>query len=201
LAATGGEDVYDGQTFAKVIVPPMVSAKKWTAYWEDESTPAKMGDVRKMILDAPGLPAGNSVIVTVYQHSERGREQTATDSVEMTADGVLGSLVNWFNADLVTFLASRTQWPNVSFQFVAEASGRSVSSSLLSYSDELDVTLVAGPTQTPLATKWPFVIHTPWGDQKGNLPDTGKILVSGLPPGGAVLITDTTRLTAGEKSA
>jgi len=28
LAATGGEDVYDGQTFAKVIVPPMVSAKR-----------------------------------------------------------------------------------------------------------------------------------------------------------------------------
>ena len=74
LDQTNGEDVYEGVTYGKVPVTPMVSAKKCTAYWEVKVDPttgaavmASSGESRSMIVSAPGLADGAAVIFAVSQ--------------------------------------------------------------------------------------------------------------------------------------
>ena len=191
-----GAVLYDSETYERTTIPPMLSAKPWLAYWDDDST-VKLGDVRGMLLDAPGLPAGESVKLVVLQDSERGVERTADAELPYVEGSALGEFETWFNPDLVNAKGVLTTWPKVSFQFSIEAGGRVKQSSLLDYSDSLDVKVTMDDAGPQPASKRKYWILNSWGRQEAELGDDGKIVQDGLPPGGTMVMVEAGRLDEG----
>ncbi|MBN1575995.1 MAG: hypothetical protein JW913_05545 [Chitinispirillaceae bacterium] len=200
LAATNGEDVYDGETYEKTPVEPMVSAKKWTAMWEvkkdpetGEEMPARMDETRNMIIEAPGLVGEKSMEVKVYQIINDKEEQvTATKTA--SADAVGGGIPfgGWYNPELVQKAGSGSL-PYVKFRFEVKASSRTVSSGILPYGDTLELRVLYGQSSdwTP-PDEQKYCIHSPWGQRSGRSiewnGENGWIRELNLPPGGISLV-------------
>jgi outer membrane protein OmpA-like peptidoglycan-associated protein len=200
LAATNGEDVYDGVTYEKKPIEPMMSAKRWTAKWEvktdpatGEEMPAKMGERRTMTLTAPAIAIGEPLVFKVYQVLDSGDERvTDTRNASAVADGASIPFYRWYNPDLVQNAGSEPL-PNVKFRFEVQASSRSVRSGMLPYGDTLEFRVLYGQSSdwTP-PEQQNYCIHSPWGQRSGQSiewnGENGWIREFDLPPGGISLV-------------
>jgi hypothetical protein len=176
----------------------MVSAKKWTAYWEDESTPAKMGDVRKMILVAPGLPAGAEVRFEVTELLNTGTPVACKDFEKPSDDRqVEQEFKDWFSFDRRPRDVNRliAKFPEIAFRFTVTAGGRVTQSNTLEYVDWLDTQVIFAEDKLPFE-KAACRILTPWGIVAQNATSEGRVVVKRLAPGGCrVTVGDAYRTT------
>jgi hypothetical protein len=157
-----GSEIYLPGYYEREHLKPMKSAKPWRAYWENETVPAKMGEVRNMILEAPGLAAGEGVVFTVYQVIEGGAAQvTQTISVASVVDGATAPFRRWYNRELVKD-SGTGPLPKIDFRFEAETAGRIESSKALPYRDLLEMRVLYGQSNDP-PVQQDYRIHSPWG--------------------------------------
>jgi hypothetical protein len=194
LETTQGADVYDGVTFERKTVEPLLSAKPWKAYWEvmldsntGEELPARMGDVRRMILEAPGLGEGVEVRFLVTQLVNSSNARPAGSFItRANASKALADYFEWFDENRVIRQADNAI-PDVSFTFDAEAAGRLVHvNAPLIYADTLEATLkdkLSGEHLAHVKCK----IFSPWCDGEIASDDNAKIVYGNLPPGGVVV--------------
>ena len=193
LAATNGEDIYDGVTFERTTLEPMKSARPWRAYWEvkidpttGEELPARMDDVRKMILEAPGLGAGVGVTWTIEElvddASAARREPFVTQSDAGHADC---AFLDWYAIEHTSREPMRLipEFPRVSFRFTASSAGRETRSNVLGYRDFLDAVLRLREFATPLPNM-PCEVATPWGRKEVLSDANARVVCEYLPPGG-----------------
>jgi outer membrane protein OmpA-like peptidoglycan-associated protein len=200
LESTQGADVYDGVTFEKKTVDPLVSAKPWKAYWDikidpntGEELPARMGDVRKMILEAPGLPADSEVEFEVWR-SVTGRVDVnlALELISSSANQAETTCDYWAT-EMPLPSESRhkiSSFPMVRFLFAAATGGRSIRSAPLMYGDKVNVTFRTTDGGEPIVAA-PCQVQTPWGYLATQTDANGIYHTAGLPPGGVrVVLTD-----------
>jgi hypothetical protein len=193
LSATNGDDIYDTGIYAPGPIPAMFSAKKWTAEWSDANTPAKLGDARTMLLDAPGLPVAGTVTWKVYQVVTPGGETLAeTSTTTSVQKGASGLFLRWFDNKRVV-KGPNDKLPQVEFRFEVETGGRIKKSTSLAYADTLDVTYQEHSANQPIANT-PYWLISHWGGLSGYTSDQGRVQLSGLPPGGVRVVLGAYRL-------
>ncbi|MGE5783219.1 MAG: hypothetical protein ACM3ZE_01455, partial [Myxococcales bacterium] len=205
LAATNGEDIYDGVTFERTHVEPMKSARPWRAYWEvkidpatGEELPARMGDVRKMILEAPGLGAGEMVEFEVLRECGGWSTEFEFDPLTSDADRATCAFGDWDLAlpsqDVSTKPCKRL--PKATFRFHASAGGRTILAGILSYSDTLSIQFTDKDTGKQFG-KVSCRVLTSWGILTDQTDELGAYRAEALPPGGArVVLVDYRLLSA-----
>jgi len=59
--------LYNRACWRRTPLPAMPSALPWTASWEEQERPAGIGHERRMLLEAPGLPARREMTFAVTQ--------------------------------------------------------------------------------------------------------------------------------------
>jgi hypothetical protein len=191
-------EIYDPTRFVLRVLPPMLSAKPWRATWD--FTTAKMGDVRNLLLAAPGLPAGTPI---VFEVSQVGFGPVAELTGTAVADAATVEFGDWFHAPAVQFanMGPGQKFPVVQFTFTAKGGGREVVAKIpLTYADRLDV-VVQADDGTVLA-EHPYVLLSPWGVRKGAKTDAdGRVVEEGIPPGGVNLLVDETTIVDFDKIA
>jgi outer membrane protein OmpA-like peptidoglycan-associated protein len=197
----GASELYLPLHFTRAPVPPLVSAKPWKAMWDRAAVPAKDQESRRMLVVAPGAPAGTDLAFEIEQLIEgtsSGALGTATSvSIENSGEGAFAS---WFNPDLTRnggLLKSQQPFPKVSFRFAVSGGGRRVESDVLGYADFVEVTFKHEGTTLPI-DKAPFTVLTPWGNRTGTTDEQGKARVDGLAPGGASVVLGDHRLVVGD---
>jgi outer membrane protein OmpA-like peptidoglycan-associated protein len=184
LEATQGADVYDGVTFEKKTVDPLVSAKKWKAEWDQLLT--HMTRTRHARLKAPGLPAGEVMVLKIFVE---GYDEVFRATVTSHADEASFEYSGWDVPDepkYVGDLNAGQEFPKVSYHFIYEGGGRLLRSSVAcAYSDNvaLEVRFEEGQQQLLIANE-EYCVITPWGFRKGKTDKSGVLRESNLPPGG-----------------
>jgi outer membrane protein OmpA-like peptidoglycan-associated protein len=199
LEATQGADVYDGVTFEKKTVEPLVSAKPWKAEWDEIAT--WMSESREMQLRAPGLPDGETVqfAVEAVGYGKAGTVQGAAAGEIASAN--FASWDEMAGYQDAGELAPGASFPKVRFKFVAEAGGRRVTSrNQVEYTDRLLMKLVAETAQGDYVfANERYSVVTPWGRRWGTTDKDGIVEEAGLAPGGAaVVLRGRTLVTFGE---
>ncbi|MGC4066932.1 MAG: OmpA family protein [Polyangiaceae bacterium] len=165
-------ETYLPGAYGKNPVPPMVSARPWRAYWEKkvdpttgEEMPARMGEPRKMILDAPGLAAGTIVTWTVEELVDGGSPRRRVPmSVLANSELVHCEFLDWFDGGRTEYEPTSlvSEFPKVSFRFVAASAGREKRSGILEYRDFLKASLKLREFGTALPDM-PCELATAWG--------------------------------------
>jgi hypothetical protein len=164
----------------------MVSAKPWTARWEGE---AAFEAAARLLVDAPGLPAGAPVTFEVEQV---GAGVVATIEATAGEGRAEATFSAWYDPGRVApavEVAAPGAFPPVAFSFTARAGGRVVRAAPLVYADRLHAQLLSTGEEQPLARQ-AFVLRSPWGTYRGESDDQGIAVVEGLPPGGVYLLVD-----------
>lgn len=149
-----------------------------------------MDDSRAMLLEAPGLPAGTSVLFAIEVRVDKKNEKPFAELTQDSARGrAVAEWMEWFKEELATMgpdLAKGQPYPIVSYRFTASGAGRSVTSPWLDYGDTMDVTLTNDDDE-PLANL-EYLLATRWGYRKGTAGEKGTVQEGGIPPGGACLL-------------
>jgi hypothetical protein len=143
-----------------------------------------------MIVEARGLPAGETMVFIVEQRID-GTFNTKMPPItaQSTDGGGESSFGDWFNEDHVVYkgaLSDGSLLPSAAHRFEVECGGRRKVSADLPYADFVDVTHVFQDTNVPLSIA-PYVLRTPWASRPGKTDDKGRVRVDGLPPGGALI--------------
>ena len=164
----------------------MLSAKPWTAQWDDTSEATKLNESRSLQLSAPGLPLGAEVTWKVYQLIDGDDEAlTATLTTPSVPEGANTSFDDWYNPDLVR--PDCDVLPTVSFRFTVECGGRRVSADVLRYEDKLHIEFLHDGSRGP-GDSVEYRIFGPWGSTQGTAASDGVVDVDGIPPGGVRVI-------------
>ncbi|MBC8073005.1 MAG: OmpA family protein [Deltaproteobacteria bacterium] len=189
-------DLYDRERYRRRVLPPMLSALPWRAQWSDAF--AHEDEAREMLLEAPGLPAGTEMHVTV---SLRGHGPIAELVAIADADGLRVPFDEWFVPAAVTpvgELEAGEPFPEALYDFAVEGAGRKLASTLpIRCLDRVHVRVVTSGEQ-PLADT-PYTLVSPWGQRRGRTDADGVLDERQLPPGGAsIVVRDRTLLHLGE---
>ena len=173
----------------------MLSALPWRASWSDAI--AHEDESRDMLVEAPGLPAGTSMNVTV---TLRGHGPIAQLTAPSDADGMRVPFEDWFVPDAVRWvgeLAPGEPFPEAHYDFEVEGGGRKVQSAApIRCLDRLHLRIVAD--EQPIADT-PYTLVSPWGVRRGTTDAAGVLDEHDLPPGGAsIIVRDRTLLHLGE---
>jgi hypothetical protein len=134
---------------------PMLSALPWRAHWEEkldadsnEPIPARMDEVRSLMLEAPGLPPGEAAVWKVYPWiDDCEMALIGTDSSPSVANGACLPFEQWYTAELAR--PSDGTPPKVSFSFAVDCGGRRLESNKLLYADVVHIEPVWDPTAAP----------------------------------------------------
>lgn len=180
-------EVYLPGVYRRTPLAPLPSAKPWRAYWERQEEPANMGEVRFMVLDAPGLPSGCPVVMEVTEFIE-GADPVSCGSVAgSSSDGTIKLPFDaWYDPERRQRDASQLlkASPNVSFRFSASTEQRiKAAGQALTYSDYLEVQVVHREDETGSAGI-DCRVQTPWGIHERTTDEDGVIKVDHLAPGG-----------------
>ncbi len=173
-------ELYDRACYDRRPLPPMVSAKAWSARWEGE---ARIDSEATMVLEAPGLAAGEPVRFRVLQE---GFGEVGAVAAVASEGGCTARFGAWFREDAVgerVHLGLEEEFAPVRFTFVAEGGGRAVTSDPLAYADTFNGQLVRREDGAPLAST-AFSLLSPWGTKQARTDASGVARVTNLPPGG-----------------
>lgn len=174
----------------------LVGFIRWTATWDRPDEPIKTGERRNMILNAPGLSAGQEVIFEITQVVEGNKIIISPPIVVLSYEGgAKGEFWDWYAKERVTYQVSLHEgtqsdtFPPVKFTFVAKVAQRQVSSVPLLFSGFLDTKLIGvdGEIEEPLSDV-EYMFICPWGRRIGRSNATGIIKVDCLPPGGTTIV-------------
>ncbi len=159
----------------------------WTAAWSVETI--KQDGTAEMVLTAPGLAAGTSVVfeISLDGGGTVGQITATSESGKATAQWS-----TWFKPELVTdqqTVGDGAQFKAVKFAFKASAGGQdATTTALITYSDKLATTVVDADKKPQSKTQ--VIIVSPWGTMVATTDDNGLLSVEGLPPGGLHLTID-----------
>lgn len=185
--------LYNRACWRRAPLPAMPSALPWTASWEEPEQPAQMSRKRKLVLDAPGLPAGYLMTFEITQAAE-GNTATAArlEGIVSEDEHAETEWGKWFAPERVMYRRRVTKggaFPPVSFSFSVSGAARLVHTEQpLTYGDVLDVQvgLKIPEDEIPVAGA-DCLLHSPWGILESKIDDRGHLLVRELPPGGVSL--------------
>ena len=192
-------DIYLPGHYRREPLEPLLSALPWRAHWERAGEPARMDEPRNMLLDAPGLPVGESVTYTLKEYVNGAEPVTVLNVVVPSqGDASEAPFVEWFADERRPHEPGQQLevFPRVAFQFEAASGGRLKKSPMLEYADLLDVTLQHVGDGGLLGLLQGEVL-TPWGVLKVAADEQGRVLVEALPPGGCRLVFPERRLLHG----
>jgi hypothetical protein len=188
-------------------VKPMVSARPWKAEWEHKfdptsakSMPTRMGEVRKMILLATGLPAGTEMTFSVSMVGYDFERKLPCLSNE---NGVKVPFSGWNAPDVAPpfqELKAVEAFPVAQFSFAATGGGRTVRAKApLPYEDTIAVQLAYWDDEgkEQILSNRECTVSSPWGRRSGETDNQGVLRQSGLPPGGISLATGRVVLVEG----
>ena len=187
-------ELFDTGKFRRRVLPPMLSAKQWSAEWANAQTDAGVGTIRAMRLIAPGLPAGEPVEYAISQVVDGLEVPVETLVTASAGDSAEASFQKWYDSHRQDRVTRRVQlkqgdaFPLVTFKFVARSGGREQTSALLAYRDLTWLRFVYHePAATPIADV-EFVAYSPWGEIRGRTDSDGSVRLEQLPPGGVRVI-------------
>ncbi len=180
-------ELYQGDAYDRQHLPPMISAREWTARWEGE---ARSGGSATMVLDAPGLPAGHALTFVVHQE---GFGPVGAPVEALSEEGRCAApFGDFFHPEAITprevELGPDEDFAPVRFTFVVTGAGRRVSSGPIDYADTFHAQVVHEDER--LLADTPFVLRTRWGDKRTRSDAQAVIRVAKLPPGGVRLVLD-----------
>ena len=134
--------VYDLKRYLRTHLPPLVSTKFWSAGWELDQVQENQSD--RMILNAPGLPAGTPLDFEVLQKDNAGGADipVGTLSVSSTADHGESAWSSWFTYERNDIRKGH----DFKFVFVIRGGGRVVRSAAATifHPTQLQLRLVDG---------------------------------------------------------
>jgi hypothetical protein len=188
-------DLYDPHRYRRHVLLPMLSALPWRAAWSDAI--AHEDESREMLVEAPGLPAGTQMHVTV---TLRDHGPIAQFTAPSDAERVCVPFADWFVPDAVRWvgeLAPGEPFPEAYYDFEVEGGGRKVLSvAPIRCLDRVHLRVVAD--EQPIADT-PYALVSPWGVRRGTTDADGVLDERDLPPGGAsIIVRDRTLLHLGE---
>jgi len=179
-----------GETNSVGPIPPGGAAG---AHWDAPQTPAKNGDVRKMVLQDPNLTIGAPVQFVVFQLID-GQSPVETFSIDVIASSgsAEAEFSRWYNPSIVVSQTNGSL-PKIDFVFEAAASGLTAKSESLPYRDALEYRILLGdPADTDPSTNQEYSIRSPWGERSGVISqknnEDGWVMEYDLPPGGISLV-------------
>jgi outer membrane protein OmpA-like peptidoglycan-associated protein len=201
-AAPDAAEIYMPGVYGKRPVKPIVSARPWKAYWEKkvdpatgEEMPASAQEVRNMILDAPGLPAGELCSFSVTEKVDGSQPKDCGTVVQASVEGAAtGPFEDWFETKRRTRdgKAKITKMPSLAFEFRVDAGGRSIRAKrALGYRDYLDIQLRHELDEVGM-DRARCRLLTPWGTMDLETDTDGCVKFDQLAPGGC-------RLAVGDK--
>lgn len=162
-------------------LPVMPSAKAWTPAWEGVG---QDGATARMVVDAPGLPAGTPMTFTVERV---GLGVVGTAEATSTEGRVEAPWSRWHDperAPAPVALEAPAAFAPTAFTFTCEGAGRIVRSGELPYADTLHARLLVGGE---VLAKQRYQLRGPWGTYTATTDDQGVAKVEGIPPGGVAL--------------
>ncbi|MCA9604175.1 MAG: OmpA family protein [Myxococcales bacterium] len=179
-------DLYDDARYQRRVLPPMLTAKRWRARWDE--TEVCQGQSRRLVVDAPGLPPGEAMTFEVTQEGFGPIAEIETTSGEELVEAEFDE---WFHGPAVRYseLGAHDPFPIVRYTFVVRGAGREVkSANTVVYADFLDVVISEDGERM---TDHPYVLCSPWGRRTGARTDAdGRVREERLPPGGVGLFLD-----------
>jgi len=180
--------LYAEQHYRRRILPPMLSALPWRAVWDEPEV--HDGETRTMVLEAPGLPPGETIDFEIVQEGFGTIGQVSAVSEDGRA-AVPWS--EWYIDDAVDpcgDLEPGEAFPVVRYTFVATGGGRRIECRApLAYADRAWLELVVDGTH--LLANEPYRLCSPWGTRRGTTDEHGVLDERDLPPGGAsIMIRD-----------
>jgi outer membrane protein OmpA-like peptidoglycan-associated protein len=186
-------DIYLPGHYDRKHLDPMLSAMPWKAYWDKLDPPVTAGEMREMILDAPGLPPTTPMVFTVKEKVNAALHTPMPPTNVDSGNGMaLLAYDTWFNEEQVTYfgdIAPGSPMPIATFYFIVEGAGRRIESSVLPYSDFVDVVFKHEGTDVLIADV-PYIVQTAWATGSGRTDKDGRVQLKDLPPGGAEVILD-----------
>jgi hypothetical protein len=171
----------------------------WKVGWDRATEPAKMGEVRDIILTAPKLADELPVTFEITMEVSGQRKLVATLEALSANQGARVSFGAWYQPDAVIgagrVLALDEPFPVVRFHVKATADEREVEGRrALIYADTLEAevqhTLVRAETAADRVAPAECLINSPWGCKRAEIDELGMLIVPGLPPGGVFVTID-----------
>ncbi len=191
-----GCELYDRACYDRRPLPPMVSAKEWTARWEGE---ARHGSAARMVLEAPGLPAGEPVRFTVEQE---GLGPIGEVAAVASNGACAATFAAWYDPARQVppqgELGADEPFAPTRFRFVAEGGGRRTASPPLGYGDVLHVRLLDG-AGGPALPRRSVRVRGPWGSKEVMNDAAGELRLEGIPPGGVWRLVTAGAVVLGEE--
>jgi len=173
--------------FERTPLEPMLSAKPFTATWDAPT--ASINTTRRILLDAPGLPAGTALAIDIRLVGGGSIATLTAASAEGAADV---PFVDWDAPEDVPFvgeLQPGQEFPPSLVEYVIEGGGRRVQTSTpLTYADNANMLLTLDDEGDPrILANEKYVLCTPFGRRQGVTDAQGALVESNLPIGGGLL--------------
>ncbi|MEM7155007.1 MAG: OmpA family protein [Myxococcota bacterium] len=177
-------ELYDRERFRRRVLPPLLSAKRWSARWDADL--ARAEDTRTMTVETPGLPDGVPLTFTVTQQGHGVVLEQAVPSGGQRAELVFDDWDHPASYVDAGDLGRDRPFEEVRFSFVVEGGGRRVEGGSIVYRDRLHLQIELDDG-TPLGHQ-PVRVLSPWGTRRTETDEHGTLDVDGLPPGGASVV-------------
>lgn len=177
-------ELYDAERFRRRVLPPLLSALPWLARWDAEV--ARMDETHAMILEAPGLPAGQELKFTVTQETHGPVAEVLVTSGPERAELPFDAWEHPRSYADAGDLGEGGAFAEVRFSFVVEGAGRRIEGGSIRYRDRLHLQLEL-EDGTPLGSQ-PVRVISPWGTRRVTTDAEGILAVDDLPPGGASVV-------------